>query len=173
MERVIVSCKRLHTSFATLANRRLKKALLTTWRVELLACHRVLFARHGVVHQCELAAFMGIHRTTLSVMLRRMEKRGLIERRSSTGDRRRRVVVVTPAGYAAFATVEPLLHHGVVQSVIDTNLRLVDFSEPLPIKRARLLRYLDTLRSQFAYLSPIVYPAAPQPLTPTEFLIAA
>lgn len=165
MDRVVFNCKRLSISFSARAHRRLGEWKLTTARVELFVCHRAILAHHGMVYQVDLQALLGVQRSTISVMLQRLEKLGYVERRRSDADRRKRVVVVTAAGYAAFAHAERLLEEGFYQSIVDTTLFIVDPGESLAVKRARLLRYVDVLRAQFGDTSRIPYPAMPwQPL---------
>jgi DNA-binding MarR family transcriptional regulator len=46
----------------------------------------------------EIADILKVHKSTLTGVLQRLEKRGLIERRSSADDRRRSLVSLTPSG---------------------------------------------------------------------------
>ena len=56
-------------------------------------------ARAGEVRQIELAERMGVEPMTLSAFLDRLEKRGLVERRSDPRDRRAKLVAITEAAW--------------------------------------------------------------------------
>jgi len=61
--------------------------------------HFVLSAALGEEHtQTDLARVVGLDKTTLMVTLDELERDGLAERRPLPGDRRARIVAVTPAG---------------------------------------------------------------------------
>ncbi|MEV4890219.1 MarR family transcriptional regulator [Nonomuraea sp. NPDC055795] len=59
------------------------------------------FARHKALPLSRLAARVGAHPTTLTKTIDRLERDGLVVRRSMEGDRRVTVVEITPAGEAA------------------------------------------------------------------------
>lgn len=153
MDRVVFCNKRAHLSYTTHANRYLAKWNLTAARMDLFVCHRETLLHHGVVYQRDLCARLGVSRATITVMLRRMEKRGFVERRRSDQDRRKLVVTITPAGYAAFERARHLVDRGVYREIVDSALLLIDFKEPVPAKRTRFLLYLDNLRSNFGDLT--------------------
>ncbi|MET9274647.1 MarR family transcriptional regulator [Kribbella sp. NPDC003557] len=56
--------------------------------------------------QLEVAARLRVDRTSIGDLLDGLEERGLVERRRSTEDRRRNVVVLTPQGESTFASAE-------------------------------------------------------------------
>lgn len=153
MDRVLFCTKRAHLSYSNHANRCLARWNLTAARMDLFVCHRAALRQHGVVYQRDLRARLGVSRATVTIMLRRMEKRGFVERRRSDGDRRRVVVTITPAGYAAFDKARHLVDDGVYRNIVDSTLLFVDFHETLPVKRARFLRYIDSVRMNFGDLT--------------------
>jgi MarR family transcriptional regulator, transcriptional regulator for hemolysin len=57
----------------------------------------VIGAREGAIQQ-ELAAAMGIDRSTMVTLIDRLESTGLAKRRPSTTDRRAREIAITPKG---------------------------------------------------------------------------
>jgi DNA-binding MarR family transcriptional regulator len=56
--------------------------------------------------QLEVAARLRVDRTSIGDLLDGLEERGLVERRRSTEDRRRNVVVLTPQGDSTFEAAE-------------------------------------------------------------------
>ena len=166
MDCVVFATKRAHLSYTIHANRHLAKWNLTAARVDLFVCHRSVLRVHGVVYQRDLCARLGVSRATVAVMLRRMEKRGLVERRRSDGDRRKVVVAITPAGYAAFDRARHLVDR-VYREVVDSTLLFVEFEQPVHAKRARFLLYLDTLRTTFGDLTVNPYSIETGPVGPT------
>jgi homoprotocatechuate degradation regulator HpaR len=90
------------------------EALVAPFR-PILAAHglteqqwRVLRAlRAGVDSQVELAAACVMHPASLSGVLGRMERDGLIARRRSTVDQRRVIVTTAPRGDALLAAIAP------------------------------------------------------------------
>ena len=158
MDRVLFCTKRTHLSYTRHANRVLARWHLTAARMDLFVCHRNAFRVHGVVYQRDLRARLGVSRTTVTVMLRRMEKHGFVERRRSDGDRRQVIVTITPAGYAAFGKASYLVDQGVYREMVDATLLFRDYSEPLRAKRARFLLNIDDLRANFG---DITWPTCP------------
>jgi len=59
-------------------------------------------AHYGYIHQHQIAKKLGLHPTTVSKMLTRLEELGLIYRTVSDGDRRLRRVALTLAGRALY-----------------------------------------------------------------------
>ncbi len=55
--------------------------------------------------QLDLARTLGIDKTTLTALLDRLERTGLVERRADPADRRARIPVVTEAGHRIWAAV--------------------------------------------------------------------
>lgn len=64
--------------------------------------------RHGPKTIQDLAAMLVMDRSTLGHLLRPLEKRDLVRLTITTEDRRRRVIVLTPAGEAMVAQAQPL-----------------------------------------------------------------
>jgi DNA-binding MarR family transcriptional regulator len=90
-------------------------AILAWWRLDqaIVAFNRDLRERHGVtgaqlamlrivaerpVTLAELRAGLAMHPATLGQLIDRLARRGLVERRASPRDRRRRLVELTPLG---------------------------------------------------------------------------
>jgi MarR family transcriptional regulator, transcriptional regulator for hemolysin len=72
--------------------------------------HMVLAtAMTGEFTQTELARMVGLDKTTMVVTLDELEAAGLAERRPSPGDRRVRVIAVTPAGKRKVREAETVL----------------------------------------------------------------
>lgn len=163
MDRVLFFAKRTHFSYTTDANRRVREWSLTAGRIDLLATHRAELLRHGVVYQSHLRARLAVKRATVCIMLRRMEKLGLIRRRRSETDRRQVVVTVTAAGNAAFEKVRHLVDGGAYRRVVDGTLDWLDVDVPLPEKRGRLLSYLGTICARLGDVGSPPYPAEPLP----------
>ena len=164
MDRIAVCTRRTHWSFVTHANRRLRKVNLTAFRMDVFVSHRALLLHYGVVYQAWLRAQIGVTRSTMCIMLQRMEKRGLIERRRSTdGDRRQIVVTITDLGRAAFEEMSYLVDKDDYRETVDFSLQLNDFKTPVREKRARFLLYLDTLRGLFGDITDPPYPREPSP----------
>ena len=63
----------------------------------LFALLNVIGAREGAIQQ-ELAAVLGIDRSTMVSLIDQLEEAGLAQRRPSATDRRAREIVITPAG---------------------------------------------------------------------------
>lgn len=55
-------------------------------------------AQRGECEQAELARSLGIDRTNIADVAVRLERRGLLDRRVNPGDKRSRLIVLTPAG---------------------------------------------------------------------------
>lgn len=163
MDRVLFYAKRTHFSYTAHANRRVREWSLTAGRIDLLVTHRAELLRHGVVYQSDLRARLGVTRATICIMLQRMERLGLIQRRRSETDRRQIVVTITAAGYAAFDKVRHLVDAGVYRRMVDGTLDRLDFGIPLPEKRARLLRHMGTICVRFGDVGTSPYPAEPHP----------
>lgn len=70
-----------------------------------LGALRVVAAAAGRSQQ-EVAAVLGVDRTSMVALLDRLERKAIIARRPSTQDRRRNVVELTPAGRELFEQAE-------------------------------------------------------------------
>lgn len=163
MDRVLFCAKRAHFAYATQANRRVREWSLTAGRIDLLVCHRAALLRDGVVYQSDLRARLAITRATICIMLRRMERLGLVQRRRSETDRRQIVVTVTAAGYAAFEQVRQLVDDGFYRRRVDVTLDRLELGVPLTEKRARLLRSIESIRAEFGDATTSPYPREPHP----------
>jgi len=78
--------------------------------------------------QTELGRSLLMHRSNVTGLVDRLERRGLVERRSATGDRRAYRVVLTEAGAELLREILPLYFEGAVQ-----------VWDPLPAQRATAL----------------------------------
>lgn len=63
--------------------------------------------RFGPMDQASLGGVTALDRTTILVVLRKLEQRGLITRRTSPKDKRSKIVATTRAGSRVFADVLP------------------------------------------------------------------
>lgn len=66
--------------------------------------------RDGGLSMGELAELVGVDPTTLTRILRPLEKRGLLRQETAKDDRRRRVIELTAQGRGAFQRALPLWH---------------------------------------------------------------
>lgn len=173
MDRTLFCAKRVHFSYSTHANRRVRRWNLTAARVDLLVCHRAVMREHFAVYQSDLRARLGVTRATISIMLKRMERLGLVERRRSDGDRRQVVVTITAAGYAAFEHARSLVDDDFYRRIVDDKLMLVDSEGPLRQKRARYLVYLDGIRATFGDMANPPYPSDPHATDDQEAAVLA
>ena len=64
-------------------------------------------ARSGPLDQVRLAGFVALDRTTVSVVVRKLERRGLVKRQISETDRRSKLIRVTGSGRHLLADVYP------------------------------------------------------------------
>jgi DNA-binding MarR family transcriptional regulator len=71
-------------------------------------------AHHGGVPQGRLAELTTLSRSGTGAMVQRLEQHGLVQRRADPGDRRRRLVELTPAGRervrGAYAELDAAAH---------------------------------------------------------------
>src|SRR5829696_9834759 len=68
-------------------------------------------ALRGEYTQTALAQAIGLDKTTMVVTIDALERAGLVERRTSSADRRARVIAVTAAGEAKVAEGERIVEH--------------------------------------------------------------
>jgi DNA-binding MarR family transcriptional regulator len=68
----------------------------------------------------EVAALLGMDRTTLTAALKSLERRRLVEIRADEADRRSRRLLLTPAGRALLATAYPVWSaaHGAIETML-------------------------------------------------------
>ena len=59
----------------------------------------------------EIAAFLAMDRTTLTAMLKPLQRRGLLEARTDEADRRGKRLVLLPEGHALLARAVPVWAH--------------------------------------------------------------
>lgn len=64
-------------------------------------------ARHPDIDQARLAEVIGYDRATIGGVVERLEKKGLVDRRTSRQDRRARLVRLTDAGHRTFERLLP------------------------------------------------------------------
>jgi len=161
MDLILFRAKRTHFSYTAHANRRVREWRLTAGRIDLLVCHRSELLRYGAVYQSHLRARLAVTRATICIMLQRMERLGLIQRRRSDTDRRQVVVTVTAAGYAAFEKVRHLVDGGAYRRLVDATLDRIDFDVPLSDKRDRLVRYIGSICAGLGEVGAPPYPCEP------------
>lgn len=63
-------------------------------------------ADHGGCSQAELAERLGQSESNISTLIERMQRDGLVDRLRSEADRRKRVLLITPAGRSTLESVE-------------------------------------------------------------------
>ncbi len=158
MDRVLFNVRRAGVRYAAHAAKVLRRWHFTHSRVDVFVIHARAAAYHGVVYQSDIRAQLGVARRTMSVMMRRMERRGFIERRRAEDDRRKIVVTVTELGQRTFSQVRAVLGEGLFTPIVNANLMFHDFATAVPKKRAHFLGYLAIVRSQFGDFSSSPYP---------------
>jgi DNA-binding MarR family transcriptional regulator len=74
----------------------------------------------------EVAALLGMDRTTLTAALKSLERRGLVEVRADEKDKRSRRLILTPAGRALLTAAYPLwkVAHGGIEATLAAPERL-------------------------------------------------
>jgi len=71
---------------------------------------KILFQlRHGPMTLTELAGANGVDAPYATLIVDKLEDRGLVERQPHPDDRRRKLVMLTPAGRDALATADAIL----------------------------------------------------------------
>ncbi len=158
MDSIAFGTRRVGVCYAARVAKALRRWNFTHSRVDIFVIHARVLAFHGVVYQSDICARLGITRPTMSVMMRRLERRGLIARRRSEEDRRKIVVQITELGRAAFGDVRQFLGPDLLTSHVNTFLQLHDFRTPLAEKRSRFLGFLGALREAFGDFSKSPYP---------------
>jgi DNA-binding MarR family transcriptional regulator len=83
----------------------LSKAAMTPGQFGVLA----LIAANPDVSQTTLANALGIERSTMVAVIDRLEKQGLVARKTVAHDRRTNALTLTDAGRKAFARLKPLV----------------------------------------------------------------
>lgn len=141
--------RRAGVGYAAYAAKILRKWRLTHSRVDILVIHARVLTFAGIVCQSDIRARLGIARSTMSTMMRRFERLGLVERERCLSDRRQLVVKITERGRAAFAEVRGMLGNDLLTPLVDCTLLFADSRTPVPIKRARLIAYIDTVRAHW------------------------
>ena len=76
-----------------------------------------MLSEHEGVSQSELADTLNVARPTVSIMLHKLEKAGLIERRKDETDRRYLRIYLTDAGRALHADLQTV-HAGIVEAMV-------------------------------------------------------
>ena len=158
MDRVVFDVRRAGVCYVTRAAKLLGRWSFTHARVDVFVIHAQAIARFGVVFQCDIRARLGVSRSTMSMMMARLERHGFIERRRSEHDRRRVVVTITPLGQRTFAEVRAHLGPGLLTPHVDGHLLLHDYRTAIPVQRQRILTAIGVLRSQFQDFSRSPYP---------------
>lgn len=106
---------RLHASLgyqlslaARIQERRLDDGLRALGLTRITWCVLLAIGNEDLRQPSDIAGFVGIDRTATSRALRQMQSEGLIERGSGTGDRRTRMVQLTPKGRSLLVRGTPL-----------------------------------------------------------------
>lgn len=73
----------------------------------------------------EVSALLGMDRTTVTAALKSLEKRGLVKVVVAVGDRRSRILTLSPAGRKLLASAVPLWEQAQAQTqrLFDSDLR--------------------------------------------------
>ncbi len=158
MDRALFDIRRAGVCYAARTAKLLERWQFTHSRVDIFMIHAQVIARHGVVFQCDIRARLGVSRSTMTVMMARLERRGFIERRRSEYDRRKIVVAITELGRRAFGELRDRVGPDLFTPDVNTRLTFHDFKTPLPIKRGRLLELVSVVRAQFGDFSSGPYP---------------
>ncbi len=158
MDRVVFDVRRAGVCYVTRAAKLLSRWSFTHTRVDVFTIHSQVIARHGVVLQCDIRARLGVSRSTMSMIMARLEKRGLIARRRAEHDRRHIVVTITDLGRQAFDELRAHVGAGLLTPHVDGHLMLHDYRTPVPVLRTRLLQLVSVVRNQFGDFSRSPYP---------------
>lgn len=84
----------------------------------------LVLERRGEASQRELCDDADLDRSTIADLAGRMERRGLIERRRSTGDARRNVVTLTPRGRSERRRLAPAVEQ--LQRMLTSHMTAAD-----------------------------------------------
>jgi DNA-binding MarR family transcriptional regulator len=159
MDRALFDIRRAGVSYAAHAAKILGRWKFTHSRVDVFMIHTQVLAYHGVVFQSDLGARLGIARSTLSVMMQRLERRGYITRHRAEHDRRHVVVTITPLGRKLFAELRGEIGPQLLTPYVDAHLLFHgDFKVPVALKRKQLLGIVGVIRRQFHDFSSGPYP---------------
>jgi DNA-binding MarR family transcriptional regulator len=105
-EQVVIALRRIIRAVDLHSRRLAQEFGLTGPQVVLLK----ELLRHGEMHVAELAKSVNLSHATVTDILNRLEKRGLIERTRSLVDRRRIIVTPTDQAISLVEKSPPLLH---------------------------------------------------------------
>lgn len=130
----VISVMRIHQLFLARVDAALKPFALTFSRYEVLTL--LSFTRAGTLPMSKISARLQVHATSTTNSVDRLEKAGLVARRSHPDDRRTTLVDLTDAGRELAAQATKALNAEVFSSP--------DFSG---IDLDSLLPHLETLRS--------------------------
>ncbi len=95
-----------------------------------------VLSEHEGMSPSDLADVLNVRRPTVTIMLRKMEKAGLLERRADKQDQRYVHIYLTDAGRALHSKLQAV-HAGVVETTVG------DMSEDDQRELERLLRYVE------------------------------
>ncbi len=159
MDRALFNVRRAGVCYAARAAKLLRRWSFTHSRVDIFTIHARVIAVHGVVLQADIRARLGIAPCTMTIMMQRLERRGLIERRRAEHDRRHIVVTITPLGQQAFAELRERVGPNLFTPHVDAQLMFHErIRTPVALKRARLISYVDLVRDMFGDFSRAPYP---------------
>jgi len=103
--RVFLAMRRVMVAHKQLLMRRLAEKNAHLGQAFTLA----VLARHEAVNPSELAGILGVRRPTVTIMLKKMERAGLVERRADEQDQRYMRVYLTQSGRELHQELEAVL----------------------------------------------------------------
>lgn len=130
----VISVMRIHQLFLAKVDSALKPFSLTFSRYEVLTL--LSFTKSGTLPMSKISARLQVHATSTTNSVDRLEKAGLVERRSHPDDRRTTLVDLTPAGRELAARATTALNQEVFTSAVFAH---TDFGTFLP--------HLESLRT--------------------------
>lgn len=158
MDQILFEIRRAGVSYAKTAARAMKRWMFTHSRVDIFVIHEQLTAQFGAAYQSDIRARLGITRCTMSVMMRRLERRGYIERTRSKRDIRKLVVAITDLGRRAFAEIRATLGNELFTPFVNAPFFVLRHPTPVEQSRESLHRDLAMVRSQFRDITAGPYP---------------
>lgn len=130
----VISVMRIHQLFLAMVDKALKPFALTFSRYEVLTL--LSFTRTGMLPMSKISARLQVHATSTTNSVDRLEKAGLVERRSHPDDRRTTLVALTETGRTLSKTATTALNDQVftASALVGTGID-------------QLLPHLESLRS--------------------------
>ncbi|MCD1286920.1 MarR family winged helix-turn-helix transcriptional regulator [Brevibacterium sp. GP-SGM9] len=131
----VISVMRVHQLFLARVDSALKPFALTFSRYEVLTL--LSFTKSGTLPMSKISARLQVHATSTTNSVDRLEKAGLVERRSHPDDRRTTLVDLTDAGRELAARATTALNEQVFTSSVFARTDL-----------GGLLPHLESLRTE-------------------------